>query len=378
MYEKTLLQYYQLYLQRLQRIINSELAPAPSAKTEVRSNFYHVMLTTRKARSRLTLIACHCLSQLVQLHYNFNDRDSLIDMLAHVLCNTSRASNEMRLSVSKAFIKLFQMDTLGEASLCAVQSIQKLILKYNFRVHPIVLKTFLFLNLRELVSPSNSDLRANKSSKPKKDRKKMSRNERKRNKHFSKLEKEMLETEAVEDRAKCYQFKMEIHKHICSIYFRFLKRCIEVTTGAVSSTDGEVTDFNKWYRPLFDSLLAGVSKYSVYLNEDYIYTLIDTIRKLIQHGTEEDENSICGTIIALSATERLHCLRTIFKITSNAGNFIQIDFEHLYRTLFELCGDPVVVNESLVPLLQCIEVMILKRIKLINVKRLLSFVQRLV
>lgn len=371
LYEKSVLQYYKLYIQRLQRMVSAEL------DNSNKYNFYKVMLTTGKARRKLALVACFCLSELLSRHYNFNCRSEVIRSLAQVLCNTSRADDEMREICGKAFNRLFKEDTLGEASLEAVNIISEFIVKQNFRVSPHVFRTFLSLNLRELASDENNNApsfgkSAKNSAEPKKDRKMMSRKERKRAKHFSKLEKELLEAEAVESTEKRHSHKTEIHTKLFALYFRFVKRCLEVN---LLASDQEVRDFDQWYRPLFPALFHGMAQYSVFLNDVYIYELINHLLKLIQGDKlNGDHQAKCR----LSSTERLCCLKTISQILTLSGNLLTIDFQVPYIILYELCTDPTVIYESMTMLLECIDEMILKRFKQLSLKRVVSLVQRFV
>lgn len=364
-YEKSVLQYYKLYITRLQRMISAELDNSSE------SNFYKVMLTTGKARHKLALVACFCLTELLSRHYNFNCRSDVIRNLAKVLCNTSRADDEMREICGKAFNRLFKKDTLGEASLETINIISEFIVKQNFRVSPHVFKTFLSLNLRELASDQDSlGKSSNKSAAPKKDRKLMSRKERKRAKHFSKLEKELLEAEAVESSEKRHSHKTEIHTKLFALYFRFVKRCLDVN---LLASDQEVRDFDQWYRPLFPALFQGMALFSVFLNDVYIYELINTLLKLIQGDKlKGDQQARCR----LSSTERLCCLKTISQILTLSGNLLTIDFQVPYVILYELCTDPTVIYESMAMLLECIDEMIIKRFKQLSLKRIVSLIQR--
>lgn len=211
----------------------------------------------------------------------------------------------------------------------------------------------------------------------------MSKAERKKAKETGKQNQQLLEAEATEGREKRFKFKREIHKQVSALYFRFLKRCLEVaqTGKLLSAEDSEAIDFNRWYRPLFRTLLEGLVIFSMYLNEDVIYNLIDLIRKLIDYSQvadqDEEDNS---SVIKLKAREQLYCLRTIFGIitTTTAGNFISIDFEQLYQLLYRLVSDVHVVENESLAVLRALETMVLKRLKQINHKRVLAFVKRIV
>ena len=367
-YEKNLLQYYQLYIQKLARMLSAEM------DTSAKSNFYKVMLTTGKARRKLAYVACFCFSELLAHHYNFNSRAEVIANLAKVLCNTSRADDFMRGIASKAFSRLFKDDTLGEATAEAINVISEMVTKQNYRVSPLVFRTFLSLNLRELAADKDSSAIQGKDLKrqaaPKKDRKQMSRKERKRAKHFSKLEKELLEAEAVESGEKRYSHKTDIHTKLFALYFRFVKRCLEVNSLA---SDQEIRDFDQWYRPLFPTLFQGMAQFSVFLNDVYIYELIETLLKLVQGEKLKGQTQ---PKCRLSSTERLCCLKTISQILTLSGNLLTIDFQVPYIILYELCTDPTVIYESMAMLLECIDEMILKRFKQLSLKRVVSFIQR--
>lgn len=364
-YEKSMIQYYKLYIDRLVRIIDSEFSPI-----ERRSNFYRIMLKTSSAKRNLVHSACFCFSELLSSHYNFNYRSEVIRAIVRVLCNTNRSDEMMRKICFHALTNFFKVDKLGDASSEAIVIISEYVKKQNFRVSPAVFQIFISLNFQELSSENSRQLNSSsiRSKVAKKDRKQMSRKERKQSKHYGKLEKELLEAEAVEDRTKRYSFKLSIHKQIFELYFRFVKRCLEIDS---LSNDMESNDFNQWYRPLFVPLFDGMAKHSIYLNEDYINELINMLLKMIDSESSEDRSS-------LSTNERLCCLKTITQILNQTENLLQLDYENQYSILYQICMDPSAIEHSIDMLLQCIDEMIIKRFKTCPMRRINSFIQRLI
>lgn len=335
-----------------------------------KSNFYQTMLTTNVARLRLALIACQCLSNMLSNHYNFNSRTKLITLICEVICNKKHATPAMRTVCGNALINLFKVDRLGEVSLEVVNVLSKLIIRNDFRVSPLVFNSFCYLELAELANESAGMCKASENGGKKAKRELLSRTERKRNKKMKLLENQLLEAEAVESSQKRQTFKAEIHKKLFSIYFHYLKRCQEV---AHLNSSNDESYIEQHFRPLFSFILKGVAKYSMYLNDNFVYNLIDSLRSLINIDTNTKKQIVTW----LTSTERLQTIETIFTILSSAKNLLTIDFHTLYLILFQLCSDPAVYTKSMIPLINCLKEMLLKRFKVVSLTRLISFSNRL-
>ncbi|OTF76138.1 hypothetical protein BLA29_008434, partial [Euroglyphus maynei] len=111
-FENHLLQYYQEYLKCLKRAIGSVI----NTRKPGESDFYRTMLTTLAARQHLATIGCRCVSELISRHYDFNCRETLVDLAAKVLCS-NHATNEMQQIIYDGLKILFRKDLLGETTL---------------------------------------------------------------------------------------------------------------------------------------------------------------------------------------------------------------------------------------------------------------------
>src|SRR5699024_9480986 len=148
-YERSLVRFYEQYVQLLRRLILSGLG------VEKSSTFYYSMLSTAVARRRLAEAGCRCLGQLLSTHYNFNHRVAVIELMARVLCN-SHSRGPMRTIAYRSFRQLLGRDLLDEATLETVKHLTSQIAVHNHCVTPLAFKLFLHLIYPETSSQSQS------------------------------------------------------------------------------------------------------------------------------------------------------------------------------------------------------------------------------
>lgn len=349
-FEKTLIQLYRLYLNRLQRMVD-----AISTSKGKKSVFYDQMLTSAKAKHRLAMIGLKCMSQLVLTHPHFNFRQQLIETIVEMMANNKLA--DLSDIGCETIAKVFRSDKLGEISLEAVKGVAKMVKHRNFKIQPKVLRTFLALKIREVKQ---------KDELSKKDMKRlrvelnlMSRKERKRNKRMQKLDNQLLEVDAQESHKRRLAFNTEILNQVFVIYFRLLKNQVEY------GFSDEAED-NKWFKPLLTPVLEGLSRFAHLIDIEFFDDLIALLYRLI--GEKR-----------LDSRQMFHCLQTVFTILSGEGQALNIDYHRFYTQLYGqlLFVDANTSAEDIDILIQCLHTMIVKRKKQMTVNRVLAFIKRL-
>ncbi|XP_006825730.1 nucleolar complex protein 3 homolog [Saccoglossus kowalevskii] len=338
-FEQNLLKNYRLYLEKLERALRGYKKRERSKKKGQGNESL-----PPKALQGLKEVAARCMCTLMTTLTHFNYRSNIISVIVPYTLDKNQLVSDLCCSSVR---QLFKEDPLGEASLDAVKVITRIVKAKNCNVKSKVLDTFLSLKIKDV--DLNVDAGEDKKSKlmAKKEKiKKMSRQERRRSKRADKLEKELLETAASENKKRKQYLQTEIIKMVFAIYFRILKR-------AETSS-------------LLPSVLEGLAKFAHLINVEFFDDLVKVLHELIQSGD-------------LSRRESLHCILTAFHILSGQGQVLNIDplkfYSHLYKMLFEL---HLGMTTKDVPIaLKCLDVMINKRRKQVTLQRVLAFTKRL-
>ncbi|XP_043912597.1 nucleolar complex protein 3 homolog [Protopterus annectens] len=293
----------------------------------------------------LAEIAVRCLCELMVTLPHFNFHNNIIVLIVPLLNDPYKKISEMCCDSMK---KLFKEDKLGQASFMAVKVISGLVKSRNYEVRPEVLKTFLFLRIKEVeVKRDAEDITPKKRFMTYKEKKKnLSRKQRKWKKVEEKLERELLEAEATESKEK----KLKVHTETLDIvfltYFRIIKRAQKSV--------------------LLPVVLEGLAKFAHVINVEFFDDLLIVLNNLIESGD-------------LSCKESLHCIQTVFNILSGQGDVLNIDplkfYIHLYKTLLKLHAGAS--NDEVRIVLECLDVMLAKRRKQVSLQRALSFIKRL-
>ncbi|XP_048407397.2 nucleolar complex protein 3 homolog isoform X2 [Stegostoma tigrinum] len=298
-----------------------------------------------KAYKGLAEVAVKCLCELLVALPHFNFHNNIAAIVVPLMNDASRKISEM---CCGAVERLFKQDKIGQASLTAVKIISGLVKSRNYEVKPGVLKTFLALRIKEVeVKKDSEDIAPKKNFMTYKEkRKNLSRMQRKWKKAEEKLEKELLETEASESKAKKLKLHTEILNVVFLTYFRILKKAQKSV--------------------LLPGVLEGLAKFAHLINVEFFDDLLVVLSSLIDSGS-------------LHYRECLHCIQAAFHVLSGQGDVLNIDpmkfYTQLYKMLFVLhAGD---TNEDVLILLQCIDVMLTKRRKQVSLQRANAYLKRL-
>ncbi|XP_054160970.1 nucleolar complex protein 3 homolog [Oppia nitens] len=364
-YEKTLIQLYRLFLNRLNRMVDAvRYRPKKSQKKNVaqKSDFYDQMGVSDRAKQRLAIIGVKCLSQLVLTHPHFNFRQQIVETLVQLMANTRVA--ELADISCQTVERIYRSDKLGEISAEAVKETAKLVKQRNYRLPARVLRTLLALRIKEV----------NGTEEKKKDMKElrnrldlMSRKERKRNKRMQKMDNQLLETEAQESHQRRLAFHTEILNQIFVTYFRILKHQSEINYGSGGGGGGgNHTDDIKSFNVLLTPVLEGLSKFAHLINYEFFDDLIGHMYRLIHDK-------------CLDSRQTFHCLQTVFTILSGEGQALNIDFHRFYAELYGklMAIDCTTDTDDVRVLLSCLHSMIIKRKKQMTQNRVLAFTKRL-
>lgn len=299
-----------------------------------------------QAYRSLAEVAVRCVCELLVALPHFNFHNNIIVVLVPLMNDPSKKVSEM---CCEAMRTMFREDKLGYATLGAVKVLSGMIKARHFNVRPELLKTLLFLRIREVDLKRDTEDTAPKKKfmNYKEKRKSLSRMQRKWKKAEDKLEKELLEAEASDSKDKKVQLHTETLNIVFLIYFRILKKAQKSV--------------------LLPAVLEGLAKFAHLINLEFFDDLLKVLQNLIRSGD-------------LSNQESLHCIQTAFTILSGQGEVLNIDplkfYNHLYKTLTELhAGAP---NDDIIIVLQCLDVMLTKRKKQVTLHRAMAFVKRLV
>eukprot|EP00066_Takifugu_rubripes_P029692 XP_011618958.1 PREDICTED: nucleolar complex protein 3 homolog [Takifugu rubripes] len=194
----------------------------------------------------LAEVAVRCLCELLLALPHFNFHNNIIVILAPLMNSTAPKVSSL---CRDAFRKLFQQDKVGGASLAAVRVISGLTKSKNYNVHPEVLRTLLSLRIKEVQMKKDlEDSQPQKKFMNNKDKKKnLSRMQRKWKKAEEKLEKELLEAEASENKDQKIKLGLTNRESL---------HCIQ-TVFTILSGQGDVLNIDPrtFYSQLFKMLL---------------------------------------------------------------------------------------------------------------------------
>lgn len=327
-YEESLLVSYKHYLEYLWSVVSGE---QKKKEPDINQQDHQV----------LKEIAIKCLCELLINCHHFNFSNELVSFVVACMNLFNKKGSE---TACEAIKQVFRTDKLGATTLTIVKAIENLIKSKKTQIKPAVLNTFLSLKIKEIeINPA-----AGKLEKEKRKQKlmKMSRNNRKREKQLEKLERELLETKASEDKKKKCEFNTLTIQHIFATYIRILKKSPESL--------------------LLSSVLEGLAKFAHFINIDYFDDLFAVLKRLI--ASEQ-----------LTAQQCLHCALTAFIILSGQGQVLNIDpvqfYKHVYENLVQV--DAACTSTDVNVILECLEAMIFKRKKQLTESRIVAFMKRL-
>ncbi|KAM4623770.1 nucleolar complex protein 3 homolog [Polymixia lowei] len=334
-FEEGLVSQYKFYLEELEQAVKDW-----KQKKEKRSQ----AVGFHSYRS-LAEVAIRCICELLVALPHFNFHNNIIIVVVPLMNDSVRTVSDM---CCEAMRKLFKQDKLGQASLGAVRVISGLVKSLNFNVRPEMLKPLMCLRIKEVdLKKDTEDTAPKKKFMNYKEKKKnLSRMQRKWKKAEEKLDKELLEAEAIESKDKKIKLHTETLNIVFLIYFRILKKAQKSV--------------------LLPSVLEGLAKFAHLINLEFFDDLLNVLQNLIQSGD-------------LTYRESLHCIQTAFNILSGQGDVLNIDplkfYTHLYKTLLTLHAGAS--NDDISIVLRCLDVMLTKRRKQVTLQRAMAFVKRL-
>ncbi|GAB1605833.1 nucleolar complex protein 3 homolog [Argonauta hians] len=325
-FEQSLLKSYKNYIQYLSSVV-----------TKVSSTLSKTAIKNDKTMKE---VANHCLCQLLVRCYHFNFYTELISLVVPCMNLYNEVSSQ---AACWAVKEVFRTDKLGDASLQIVKCIDDLIRK-KVLLKPKVLSTLLSLKI-DAIDIGQAQTKAEKL-KQKQKMMKMSRREKKWAKQMDRLNSELLETKATEDKKKKLNYNTKIIERVFATYLRILKK----------NSNSE----------LITVVLQGLTKFAHFVNIDFFEDLFNTLKTMIGSGN-------------LTLLQTIQCTLTTFLILSGQGNVLNIDPVHFYKYIYSRmitfgAGES---SEHIVILLNTLEEIIFKRKKQVTKHRVLAFMKRL-
>ncbi|XP_046554232.1 nucleolar complex protein 3 homolog [Haliotis rubra] len=330
-YESALLLNYKEYLEHLEMSIKGKV---PKSKKQA------VMEIPKDVSRTVSELACRCMSEMLVHHPHFNFSSNIISVLVPLM----RRGAILRDQVISTITRVFQEDKSGQVTLEIVRSIGKMVKACNYSVKPKVLDTLLALKIREVDLSTFGENQ--KVERRKEQLQRLSKKERKRKKAMDKINQELQEVQATEDKKKKLKLHTEIIHAVFVTYFRILKNATQSV--------------------LLPSVLEGLARFAHLINVEFFDDLFKVFQSLITSGD-------------LTYRESLHCVQTAFTIMTGQGSALNIDpmtfYKHLYQMLFKVHAGSS--SDDIPIILDCLDVMISRRRKQVSQQRILSYMKRL-
>lgn len=293
-YEQSMLAQYQKFLSRLEELSGKKCEDGS-----------------------ISSVAVKCFCELLQSvsHFNFSH------LLVH---NVTRKANSKRLMPkSKVTIgehccssieKLFASDTHGRTSLEAVKEISKFVKAAGTKVQPLLISTFLKLDLKADLKSKDP---APKKKIRKKDRIHLTRTQRKSKKKMDEVDKEMMEAEAIVSEEERRKIHTEILEQVFVTYFRILK--------AYPGSS------------LLFPVLRGISKFSSLISVSYFNDLLKTLGSILKDSEE----------LSLEIDVILECVSACFSICRGQDDFVTLDLKEFYDRGYSILNKLMPTKTSL-------------------------------
>lgn len=342
-YEQRLLIYYKLYIDELEK-----MAQLSSRKRKLLNN--SELLSNVDLRRSLSMVAMRCICVLIANKSNFNYGQRLIKIAVEAMIGSKLP--EMQKEACTTFEEVFRQDHEGNTSWLVVKELTKLVKTIGITVEPMLLETFLHLNIKQIelddAKKSMKEIRDNLT--------KMSRKERKQNKMMQKLKKDMAKNDLEQNKQKIANIHTQILSQIFSIYFRVLKMAVQ-----------ELDNLDRFqnYTSVLTPVLEGLAQFAHLINIDFFEDVFNILHKLLISD-------------ALTERQNFHCLITIFIILTGHGTVLNTDpqrfYAHFYRILPSI--DLNAEEKDVLMTLRCINIMIIKCKRNITTNRVLGFLKR--
>lgn len=209
-YENELLKYYKKFLKELENMTKAlkrrKYGPRPSKENVALAEI---------------AIQCLCETLLAQPYFNFSTN------IAQVLVTFLNCPNEIvRMKIHESFVKIFKTDKRLDLTRHIVRNINHLVKKKSNFVFVEVISCLTSLQIKNINvdAEKEAELKQKKMEQHKSRLISMSKRERKRKKKLADLEKEMMETQAEENKQTKNSKLTDISKLAFTIYFRILKQ----------------------------------------------------------------------------------------------------------------------------------------------------------
>ncbi|CAG12157.1 unnamed protein product, partial [Tetraodon nigroviridis] len=328
-FEEGLLSQYKFYLEDLEQTVKDWKQQKKKKRCQA---------VSLESYSSLAEVAVRCLCELLLTLPHFNFHNNIIVILAPLMNSPTPKVSAL---CCDAFRKLFQQDKVGVASLAAVRVISGLTKSLSYNVRPEVLRTLLSLRIKEV--QMKKDLEDSKPQKKfmnnKEKKKNLSRMQRKWKKAEEKLEKELLEAEASENKDKKLKLHTEILNIIFLTYFEDPQKSSEVCSSAL-----------------------------LYWRDWQSDTRARTHARTHAH-THTDTHL---TVMSLPDSFA-HLINLEFRDVLNVD--LRTFYSQLYQMLLQLhAGAP---NDDVIIVLQCLDAMVTRRRKQVTLQRAMAFIKRL-
>lgn len=299
-FEQSLLSSYQLFLQRVEKIVKNSLKKDSSDKG-------------------LAIVGMRTFCELLLSvpHFNF----SLNIMTSVVNRMSLKSPNEIGMNCCETITKLFKEDKTSEFSLEVVKLIFKICKVKDFNIPSRIIQTFLSLRLREeLVIETEEEILKKENEDNRKKRKLNQKLQQHKTRKQRKIEKEQktidIQIKTAEmsyDKDNIKKNQTETLKYIFMIYFRVLKR---------KGIDTELMSFT----------LEGLAKYSHLINVEFFADLLN-ILKLI--SKELNEKYINGVETERDNRNSFHCIIAAFQLMNGQpGDYLKLDLQDFYISMY--------------------------------------------
>ncbi|XP_070493392.1 nucleolar complex protein 3 [Chironomus tepperi] len=331
-YENELLKYYKKFLRELETILKA-LKPGKFSKRPSKESI------------NIAESAVFCLCEILQAHPYFNFNTNIAQLLVIYLnCSNSKC----RKLINETFIKIFKTDKRLDLTLHIVRNINHLVKKKSNSVYSEVVACLLALQIKNINvdAEKEAELKQKKMEQHRSRLLSLSKRERKRKKKLSELDKELMETQAEENKQTKNTKLTDISKLVFTIYFRILKE----------SPKSRILNYT----------LEGLAKFAHIINIEFFSDLINVLNSLIESAD-------------LGYREQLFCIQTVFAILSGQGEALNIDparfYTHLYRNVLRVNAGRN--HEDIESVIETLENILIKRRKNITHLRYIAFLKRL-
>ncbi|VUZ51618.1 unnamed protein product, partial [Hymenolepis diminuta] len=300
-YEEILLRHYEIYTVLLRTILKN------IAKKQMSKKLRLVYDQDWTKSEFVSALKCACM--LFENNPLFNYAKYLLNAFVPFLQRSN--SSKVRLIIFNCLRSIYASDVTGEATLMVCQAVHRVARNAKYRIRPDLARVIAGISIKEVFNPDNA------SQNSKKDRKLVSRKERKKDKLLAKFEKDQAETKASKSHEERLKMNTEILKEILFVYFTILK----------TTQDSD----------LLSAVLAGLSTYAHVINVEYVENLLQLMSSFVENPKTSLEDG-------------LHAVHTALTIlnSSTAASVLRIDptrfSNHLYALLGRMGGVTMCLN----------------------------------